>query len=60
MALEYGFSGKWLEFIKQIVPNMTGMLAYPLALPSSLSFRPWRRRSMSEITQVNLRDTAEI
>ena len=50
MLFEYSISGKWLELLKQIAPGVTrvavlGNPTIPPALPSSASFRPWRRRS---------------
>jgi len=65
MAFEYGFSGKWLEFLKQIVPSMTraavlrdaGIPTGPAQFAIIQAMAPALN---VEITQVNLRDTAEI
>jgi putative ABC transport system substrate-binding protein len=65
MAFEYGFSGKWLEFLKQIVPSLTraavvrdaGIPTGPAQFGVIQAMAPALK---VEITQVNLRDTAEI
>jgi putative ABC transport system substrate-binding protein len=50
LLFEYGLTGKLLELLKQIAPGVTRVAvlrdpATPAAPPSSVSFRPWRRRS---------------
>jgi putative ABC transport system substrate-binding protein len=65
MAFEYGISGKWLEFLKQIVPSLTraavlrdaGIPTGPAQFGVIQAMAPALR---VEITPVNLRDTVEI
>jgi putative ABC transport system substrate-binding protein len=45
MTFEYGFSGKWLELLKQIAPQVSGLLssAIPRLSSRSPSLAPFRR-----------------
>lgn len=65
MAFEYGFSGKWLEFLKQIVPSLTrAAVVRDNGIPTGPAqfgvIQAMASALKVEITQVNLRDTAEI
>ena len=66
VQFEYNLSGKWLEFLKQIAPNVTNAWRYSginhtspgwAGLPS---FSPWRLRLGVEVSAINVRDAAEI
>lgn len=65
MAFEYGFSGKWLEFLKQIVPSLTrAAVVRDNGIPTGPAqfgvIQAMASALKVEITQVNLRDTSEI
>ena len=49
LSFEYSLSGKWLELLKEIAPNVTRVaILRDSTIPSgtsSASYRPWRRRS---------------
>jgi putative tryptophan/tyrosine transport system substrate-binding protein len=65
MAFEYGISGKWLEFLKQIVPSLTrAAVLRDAGTPTGIAqfgvIQAMASALRVEITQVDLRDTSEI
>src|SRR5262245_46626037 len=65
MNLEYGMGGKWLELLKEIAPSVTRVAVLRDAgIPSGPAqfgvIQAMAPALKMEITQVNLRDTAEI
>jgi putative ABC transport system substrate-binding protein len=65
MAFEYGISGKWLEFLKQIVPSLTRTAVLrdagtPTGIAQFGVIQAMAPALGVEIIQVDLRDTGEI
>jgi len=65
MAFEYSFSGKWLEFLKQIVPNLSrAAVIRDAAIPTGPAqfgiIQAMAPALKVDVTQVNLRDSASI
>jgi putative ABC transport system substrate-binding protein len=65
MAFEYAISGKWLELLKQIVPNLTrAAVLRDAGIPTGIAqlgvIQAVAPALNVEIIQVNLRDAAEI
>jgi len=65
MAFEYGISGKWLEFLKQIVPSLTRTAVLrdagtPTGIAQFGVIQAMAPALRVEIIQVDLRNTGEI
>jgi hypothetical protein len=65
IAFEYGISGKWLEFLKQIVPSLTRIAVLrdagtPTGIAQFDVIQAMASALRVEIIQVDLRDTGEI
>jgi putative ABC transport system substrate-binding protein len=65
MAFEYGISGKWLEFLKQIVPSLTrAAVLRDAGTPTGIAqfgiIQAMAPALRVEIIQVDLRDAGEI
>ncbi len=65
MAFEYGISGKWLEFLKQIVPSLTRVAVLrdagtPTGIAQFGIVQAMAPTLSVEIISINLRDAVEI
>jgi putative ABC transport system substrate-binding protein len=65
LAFEYGLSGKWLELLKEIAPNVTrvGIFRDPANLSGTAQFGVIQTAAPShrvEVNAINMRDAGEI
>ena len=65
MQFEYGFSGKWLELLKEIAPNLTrAILLWDPAIPAGIGqfaiIQSVATSAGIDLRPVNLRDAGEI